>query len=309
MVHVRIPFDGAADLVRQHLGAFRREDVVVLRVDHGELLVFRENAQRLRQIDGIVFGEFFVEFLLLLLVVTSEEGEKIARFVGVGGENVRQAAAADDHEAALDATVDVGGVGRRERPERNACGAELVRIDFREGEQDVGEADDIRPHLLKSLEERFFRSQNGERAEQAAALSEIGHLEIGGDDAVLREQLADFLFQLEFVRSDRVEDLDGGQLAVRFGVQREVDFAWNGVVDRKIRRDGRREFEGEAAAVRLVWKRRDFNVERGSEGWFGDLACFGHEDSRDKAKEEDERFFHIEDLLNNVDRGNHNTIK
>ena len=43
VVHIRIPFDGAADLVRQHLGAFRREDVVVLRVDHGEFFIFCKN--------------------------------------------------------------------------------------------------------------------------------------------------------------------------------------------------------------------------------------------------------------------------
>ena len=43
VVDIRIPFDGASNLVRQHLGAFWREDVVVLRVDHGELLVFHQN--------------------------------------------------------------------------------------------------------------------------------------------------------------------------------------------------------------------------------------------------------------------------
>ena len=113
MIDIRIPFNWASNLVRQHLGAFWREDIVVLGIDHGKLFVFGENAQRFRQIDGIVFGEFFIEFLLLLLVVAREEAEEVPRLVGVGGENVRQAAAADDHEAALDAAVDVGCVGRR----------------------------------------------------------------------------------------------------------------------------------------------------------------------------------------------------
>ena len=304
MVHIRIPFDRAADLVRQHLGAFRREDVVVLRVDHGEFLVLRKNAQRFRQIDGIVFGKLLVEFILLLFVIARKEGEKIPRLIGVGGENVRQTAAADDHEAALDTAVDIGGVSRRERSKRDTCSAKLVRIDFREGKHDVGEADDIGPHLFKSLEESFFRSQNGERAKQAAALSEIGHLEIGGDDAVFCEQLADLLFQLEFVWPDRVVDLDGGQLVVWLGVQRDVDFAGDGVVDWKVRRDGGWEAERESAAVLHFRKRREFNVERGSEGWFGNLASFGQEDGRGNTEEQNECFFHIEDLLNDIDRLN-----
>ena len=133
MIDIRIPFDWASDLVRQHLGAFRWEDIVVLGIDHGKLFVFGENAQRFRQIDGIIFGEFLVEFFLFLLVVTCEEREEVARFIGVGCENVRQASTTDDHETALDTAVDIGGVGRCESSEGDTCGSEFGGIDFREG--------------------------------------------------------------------------------------------------------------------------------------------------------------------------------
>ena len=279
MIDIRIPFNWAYNLVRQHLGAFWREDIVVLGVDHGELFVFGENAQRFRQIDGIIFSEFLVEFFLFLLVITGEEGEEVARFIGIGCENVRQASSADDHEATLDAAVDIGGVGRRESTEGDACGTQLGGIDFREGEQDVVEADDIGPHLFKSLEKSFFCSKNCEWAKQSAALSEIGHLEIGGDNAVFGEQLADFLFQLEFVRSDCVEDLDGWSLVVRLGVHRKIDFAEDGAIDGIVwRRDGRREADGESTEVFVFRKWRDFNIEYRSKGRFGNLARLGHGD-------------------------------
>ena len=104
-------------------------------------------------------------------------------------------------------------------------------------------------------------------------------------------------------------DLDRGQLVVRPGVQRDVDFARDGVVDWKIRRDGGWETERESAAVLHFRKRREFNIERRAEGGFGDLASFGQDDGRGKTEEQNECFFHIEDLLNDVDRQKHNTIK
>ena len=279
VVDVRIPFDGTADFFRKQFGAFRRDDIVVLGVDHGAFSVAREHFQTIHAVDGIVFGDFPVELLLLLFVFTREECEKVFCLVRVGGEHLLQIAAAENHEGALDAMVDGGGIGGHERAERKSHGAKLLRIDFGEGEQDVVGADGVRPCLFKSLEERFFRSDDDDWAEQAAALAEIGQLDVNACNAFFSKHLADFALQLEFVRSDCMEDLHGGRLVIRFGVQRKIDFAENGVVDGIVRRcEGGREADGEAAEFLLIRKRRDFNIERRAKGWLRDGACLGHED-------------------------------
>ena len=117
MVDIRIPFDGATDFFRKQFGAFWRNDIVVLSIDHGAFPILREHFQAVCAVDGIVFGDLLVEFLLLLLVFTREEAEQVFRLVCVRGENLLQIAAAENHEGALDAMVDGGGVGGHERAE------------------------------------------------------------------------------------------------------------------------------------------------------------------------------------------------
>ena len=178
----------------------------------------REHFQTIHAVDGIVFGDFPVEFLLLLFVFTCEEGEQVFRLVRVGGEHLLQIAAAENHEGALDAMVDCGGVGGHERAERKSHGTKLLRIDFGEGKQDVVGADGVGPCLFKSLEERFFCSDDDDWAEQTAALTEIGQLDVNACNAFFSKHLADFALQLEFVRTDCMEDLHGGRLVIRLGV-------------------------------------------------------------------------------------------
>ncbi len=60
VVDIGDPFDWAADLFREHLGAFRWYDIVVGGVDHGEFFVLREEFQSVSAVDGIVFGEFLI---------------------------------------------------------------------------------------------------------------------------------------------------------------------------------------------------------------------------------------------------------